>query len=145
MSNLYSWLRFLHLLGLATFLLSHGVTIGASLALRGPASPASRGLLRLSAASGSVAFPALALMIVTGVWMAFAAHLWGKFWIWASIVVFVALVMAMGFVANAYRAARSTRSDPELDARLRATRPVAAAWIGGVGLLVLLYLMVFKP
>jgi len=147
LGNLYSWLRFLHLLGLAGFLLSHGVTIGASLAMRGPVSPSSRGLLRLSLRSGSVAFPALALMIVTGVWMAFAAHLWGKFWIWASIVVLVAVVMAMGFIANGYRAARGagTESDSVLDEKLRQTRPIAAVWIGGVGLLVLLYLMVFKP
>jgi hypothetical protein len=145
--NLYSWLRFLHLLGLAAFLLSHGVTIGASLAMRGPVSPASRGLLRLSSRTGSVAFPALGLMVVTGIWMAFAAHLWGKLWIWASIVVFVALVIGMGFIANGYRLARGpgAETDSVLEERLRQTRPIAALWIGGVGLLVILYLMVFKP
>jgi hypothetical protein len=86
-------------------------------------------------------------MVVTGVWMAFAAHLWGHVWIWASTVVFVAVVIAMGFIANGYRLARGTgtESDSVLDERLRQTRPIAALWIGGVGLLVLLYLMVFKP
>jgi uncharacterized membrane protein YhhN len=146
-TNLYSWLRFLHLLGLAAFLISHGVTAGAALALRGPASPASRGLLRLSLVSGAVAFPALLLLIVTGVWMGFAAHLWGKGWMWTSVVVFVAIVMAMGWIANGYRAARDAtkESDDVLGERLGRTRPIAAIWIGSVGLLVLLYLMVFKP
>ncbi len=147
MSNLYSWLRFLHLLGLVAFLVSHGVTAGAALAVRGPVAQSSRGLLRLSNLSGLVAFPALALLIVTGVWMAFAAHLWGKGWIWASIAVFVAVVMGMGFIANGYRAARAAgnESDEVLGDRLRRTRPMAAVWIGSAGLLVLLYLMVFKP
>jgi hypothetical protein len=147
-ANLYSWLRFLHLLGLAAFLVSHGVTAGASLAMRGgPVSPASRGLLRLSLLSGAVAFPSLALLIGTGVWMAFASHLWGKGWIWASIAVLVAVVIAMGFIANGYRAARDAakESDAVLGERLVRTRPIAAVWIGSAGLLALLYLMVFKP
>jgi hypothetical protein len=147
MTNLYSWLRFLHLLGLAAFLISHGVTAGAALALRGPASPASRGLLRLSLVSGAVAFPALLLLIVSGVWMTFAGHLWGRGWIWASIVVFVAIVVAMGLIANGYRGARDAakESDEVLGERLGQTRPIAAIWIGSIGLLVLLFLMVFKP
>lgn len=147
MTDLYSWLRFLHLVGLAAFLISHGVTAGAALALRGRASPASRGLLRLSLMSGTVAFPALLLLIVTGVWMGFAGHLWGKGWIWASIAVFVAIVGGMGFIANGYRAARDAakESDEVLGERLGQTRPIAAIWIGSIGLLVLLYLMVFKP
>lgn len=147
MSNIYTWLRFLHLVGLAAFLVSHGVTAGAALAVRGPVSPASRRLLRLSNMSGLVAFPALALLVVTGVWMAFAAHLWGKGWIWVSIAVFVAVLIGMGFIANGYRAARDAgkESDDVLSDRLRRTRPMAAVWIGTAGLLVLLYLMVFKP
>ncbi len=147
MTSLYAWLRFLHLVGLAAFLISHGVTAGVSLALRGHVTQASRGLLRLSLWSGAVAFPALVLLIVTGVWMAFAGHLWGRGWIWASIVVFVAVVAAMGFIANGYRAARDAakESDEVLGERLGQTRPMAAVWIGSIGLLVLLYLMVFKP
>jgi hypothetical protein len=147
MANLYSWLKFLHLLGLAAFLVSHGVTAGAALAMRGPVSPASRGLLRLSLLSGAVAFPSLALLIGTGVWMAFASHLWGTGWIWASIAVLVSVVVAMGFIANGYRAARDAAKEPDavLGERLVRTRPIAAVWIGSAGLLALLYLMVFKP
>lgn|ERR1700736_4528115 len=147
MANLYSWLRFLHLFALAAFLVSHGVTAGAALALRERVSPASRGLLRLSLMAGAVAFPALALLIVTGVWMAFAGHLWGKAWIWGSIVIFVAVVIGMGWIANGYRAARDAAkgSDEVLGDRLGKARPMAAVWIGGIGLVVLLFLMVFKP
>ncbi|MDQ2942959.1 MAG: hypothetical protein M3R21_04720 [Candidatus Dormibacteraeota bacterium] len=145
--SVYVWLRFLHLVGLATFLISHGVSAGASLALRGPVTSSSRGLLRLSQLSGVVAFPALLLLLVTGVWMGFAGHWWGKGWIWAAIAVFVALTVAMGFIAGGYHHARgvASSSDEVLRERLSQTRPVAAIWIGTIGLLALLFLMVFKP
>lgn len=86
-------------------------------------------------------------MMVTGVWMAFVAHLWGKVWIWASIVVFLAVVIGMGLIANGYRAARDAgnESDHVLSDRLSHTRPMAAVWLGSAGLLILLFLMVFKP
>ena len=38
MTSLHAWLRFLHLIGQAGFLFAHGVSGGASLALRGPVS-----------------------------------------------------------------------------------------------------------
>jgi len=79
--------------------------------------------------------------------MTFAAGLWGRGWIWASIALLAAVVIAMGFIANGYRAARGAakESDEVLADRLGHTRPIAAVWIGTVGLLGLLYLMVFRP
>jgi len=146
-TSLYTWLRFFHLLGLIVFLLSHGVSGGASLALRKPASATSRQLLRLSELSGVVAYPALLVLIVTGVWMGFVGHWWGKGWIWASIAVFVALAVTMRLIARPYHMARSATQEPDgvLNERLRQTRPLTAIWVGSVGLLVLLFLMVFKP
>jgi acyl-CoA synthetase (AMP-forming)/AMP-acid ligase II len=38
MTNLYVWLKFFHLFGLSVFLFAHGVSGGASLALRAPVS-----------------------------------------------------------------------------------------------------------
>ena len=40
MTSLYSWLRFVHLLGLALFLFGHGITAGTSLTLRARPDPA---------------------------------------------------------------------------------------------------------
>jgi uncharacterized membrane protein len=146
-TNLYVWLRFFHLLGLAVFLFAHGVSGGASLALRAPVSPDSRRILRLSQRSGIIANPSLLVVIVTGVWMAFAGHWWGQGWLWASVVVLVALLGAMGFIARPYYMARDAaeQTDAVLSDRLRDTRPLAAIWIGGLGLAVLIFLMVFKP
>jgi putative membrane protein len=146
-TNLYVWLKFFHLFALAVFLFVHGVSGGASLALRAPVSTESRRLLKLSQRSGIIANPSLLVVIVTGVWMAFAGHWWGQGWLWASLVVLVALLGAMGFIARPYYMARDAAEQPDdvLWDRLRHTRPLAAIWIGGLGLAVLVFLMVFKP
>jgi uncharacterized membrane protein len=147
MANLYVWLKFFHVLGVVTFVLTHGITAGTGLALRGPVQPGTRKLLRLSQMSNFASNPALLVVIVTGVWMAFAAHLWGQAWPWASIVVLVAVLGAMFWIARPYYMARdaATQRDEVIADRLSKTRPIAAFWIGGVGLLVLVFLMVVKP
>ncbi len=147
MTNLYVWLRFLHLFGLAVFLFAHGVTGGASLALRAPVSVASRRLLWLSQRAGIIANAGLLVVIISGVWMAFAGHWWGRGWLWTSLVVLVGLLVAMGFIARPYYMARDAAQQPDdvLADRLRQTRPLAAMWIGALGLAALIFLMVFKP
>lgn len=147
MTNLYVWLRFLHLFGLAVFLFAHGVTGGASLALRAPVSVASRRLLRLSQRAGIVANAGLLVVIITGVWMAFAGQWWGRGWLWVSLVILVAILAAMGFIARPYYMARDATQQPDdvLAERLHHTRPLAAIWIGVLGLAALIFLMVFKP
>jgi hypothetical protein len=147
MANLYVWLKFFHVLGVVTFLLTHGITAGTALSLRGTVSQASRGLLKLSQASSAASYPSLLLVVVTGVWMTFAAHWWGQAWPWVAIVVLVAVLGAMFWIARPYYQARDAvaQRDEVIADRLSKTRPIAAFWIGGVGLLVLVFLMVVKP
>ena len=147
MTSVYLWLKFFHVLGLGTFLFAHGVSGGASLALRGPVAAHSRGLLRLSQRSAMAANPGLLLVIVTGVWMGFAGHWWGQGWLWAAIVILVLLIAAMFFFARPYYQAREVTDQPDdvLADRLGQTRPLAATWIGSLGLLLLILLMVLKP
>jgi hypothetical protein len=146
-TSLYSWLMFFHLTGLGVFLFSHGITAGSALALRGPVQSGTRKLLRLSQMSNFASNPALLVVIVTGVWMAFAAHLWGRAWLWAAIVILVAVLGAMFWIARPYYMARdaATQGDELVADRLSKTRPIAAFWIGGIGLLILVFLMVVKP
>lgn len=147
MTNLYTWLRFFHVFGLAVFLFAHGVSGGTSLALRAAASPQSRNLLRLSQRASFISNPSLLVVIVTGVWMAFAGHWWGQGWLWASLGVLVVVLGAMGFIARPYYMARDAAQQPDdvLAERLRRARPLAAIWVGGIGLVVLILLMMFKP
>ena len=145
--SVYLWLRFLHIFGVAAFLFAHGVSGGAAFAVRGPVSGHTRTLLRLSERSSFIANVGLILVLVTGVWMAFAASLWGRVWPWAAVVVLLAVSAFMGFIANPYRYARAAAGGPDdaLAEKLRRTKPMLALWVGVVGLVVLLGLMVFKP
>jgi uncharacterized membrane protein len=113
LTNLYAWLRFFHLLGLAVFLFAHGVSGGASLALRAPVSMESRRLLRLSQRSSFIANPSLIIVLVTGIWMAFAGHWWGQVWPWASLMVLVVVLGGMGFIAGPYYKAREAAEQPD--------------------------------
>src|SRR2546426_6063073 len=144
---LYVWLRFLHIFGVAAFLFAHGVSGGASFALRGPVSGHTRTLLRLSERSSFIANAGLILLLVTGVWMTFAGGWSGRVWPWAAVVVLLAVAAFMGFIANPYRYARAAAGGPDdaLAEHLRHTRPMLALWIGAIGLVVLLVLMIFKP
>lgn len=145
--TLYVWLRFLHLAGVAMFLFAHGVSGGAAFALRGPVSGNTRALLRLSERSSFVSNPGLLLVLVTGIWMAFAGSWAGRVWPWAAVVVLLAVAAFMGYIANPYRGARSAAGGPDeaLAEHLGRTRPMLALWVGLVGLAILLGLMVFKP
>jgi len=145
--TLYVWLRFLHIFGVATFLFAHGVSGGAAFALRGPVSAHTRTLLRLSERSSFIANAGLILLLATGVWMTFAGSWSGRVWPWAAVVVLLAVAAFMGFIANPYRYARGAAAGPDdaLAEHLRRTRPMLALWVGAIGLVVLLVLMIFKP
>src|SRR5256885_14669485 len=101
--SLYLWLRFLHVFGVAAFLFAHGVSGGAAFALRGPVSGHSRTLLRLSERSSIFANAGLALILATGIWMAFVGSWWGRVWPWAAGVVLLPVAAFLGFLTDAYR------------------------------------------
>ena len=148
MGSLYLWLRFLHLAGLGVFLFGHGMAGGASLALRNrPAGEVSRALLQLSIWSYRIAYPGLGLLILTGVWMGFIGTWWGRGWIWASIAILVIVFGLMTYLSTPYHRSRDAvkEADSVLAERLGRTRPELVGVIGAVGIVVLLFLMVFKP
>jgi uncharacterized membrane protein len=144
---LYSWLLFIHVLSLGAFLFAHGVAGGASFLLRGPVSDSTRTLLRVSRMSGTVANPAIILVLITGIWMTFAGSWQVKLWPWLALAILIATFGAMVFVARPYYMAREAAqgSDEGIAAKLSRTRPELAAAIGVVALVILFGLMVFKP
>lgn len=146
-TSLYVWLKFLHLLGVGIFLTAHGVSAGTSLALRGrPLDTVSRALLQLSIRSQAIAYPGLFLIVVTGVWMGFLGSWWRTGWIWTAIVVLAAVYVFMSALSLPYHRARAEKADQlAIDAPLARNRPVALLLIGVVGLVALIFLMVFKP
>ena len=149
MDSLYVWLKFLHIVGLAVFLLAHGVSAGASFVVRQKAAAAARSvILPISLRANFVALPGLLLVIVTGVWMGFLQSWWKMGWIWAAIVVLVLAIVAMSAMSVPYHRSREVLGEgqtAELDARLKRARPIELAAVGTVALLILFFLMVFKP
>jgi hypothetical protein len=148
-ASLYVWLKFLHIVGLAVFLLAHGVSAGASLVVRQPMAAAARKvILPISLRANFVAFPGLLIVIITGVWMGFLGSWWRMGWIWAAIVVLVLSIVAMSVMSVPYHRAREVLGEDktaELDTRLKRARPIELAGIGAVALVILFFLMVFKP
>jgi plastocyanin len=154
---MYQWWVFLHLLGAFAFLVSHGVSVAVAFRIRSERDPKRvQALLGMSSASISAFYPSMAALLAGGIAGAFTANLWGYGWIWASIALLVLVTAAMYAMARpAFRRLRLVTdalvdgsqavSAEEYDAALRAPRQMAVAWIGFVGLALILYLMVFKP
>ena len=149
MASLYLWLKFFHIVGLGAFLIAHGVSAGTSLMLRRASTDATRAaLLRASIQSAAVFYPALVVIVVTGVWMGFAGSWWRTGWIWAGIGTLVAVIVIMSAMSVPYHKARdaaNAKPPAEIEPMLSRARPLELAVVGAIGLLILFFLMVFKP
>lgn len=159
---MYAYIVLLHVVGAFVFALAHGVSIAVSLRI-GSARDRDemRSLLDLSQLAVGGLYVGLVLLLVGGVWAGFAGNHWGRAWIWAALAVLVVITFAMYAIATPYYArlrvaagaatnpAQVERAGPiaegELETMSRSPRPFALAAIGGIGLLVILWLMVVKP
>ena len=163
MERLYPWIVFLHVVGGFKFALAHGVAAAVALRLRRERElERVRTLLDLSSGATGVMYWALLVLLAAGIGAAFVAGLWGKGWIWAAIVLLVALLAFMYVRATPYFGAlRRAASLPYFDGRkghdaeataaaalgslLASPRPMEIASVGYLGLVVILWLMVVKP
>jgi Predicted integral membrane protein (DUF2269) len=149
MASLYLWLKFFHIVGIGAFLLGHGVSAGTSLMLRRASTDAVRAaLLRVSIQSALVFYPALLVIVVTGVWMGFEGSWWRTGWIWAGIGTLVAVIVVMSAMSVPYHKARdaaNAKPPADMEPMLKRARPLELAVVGAIGLLILFFLMVFKP
>ena len=158
------WLLFLHTLSALTFLLAHGTSIAMAFQLRKETDFARiRAMLDLSGSTIIVMGIALLIMGLTGLTLPFILKLWGKVWIWASIVLMIAVVVQMGLMNDKrYKHLRRMVGLPymiggkQFPAEEPATQAEVEAHIRGmkfydlliVGLgipVIVLWLMVFKP
>ncbi|HVL50113.1 MAG TPA: DUF2269 family protein [Actinomycetota bacterium] len=153
---MYRWWVFLHLVGVFGFLLAHGVSVAVAFRLRKERDPKRvQALLAVSSASINAFYPAVVLLLVGGVAATFAGDLWGYGWIWASIVLLILVSGAMYSVARPYYRRLRFITDAMVDgseavsadqyAEALRSRQLFIAGIGFAGLLLILYLMLFKP
>ena len=161
---MYPWIVLLHVVGAFMFVMSHGVAAWVVNEI-----PKQRDVRRiaalvdLSSTSLTGVYVGLLLLLVGGIWAGIAGD-WFRFgWIWAALVVLIAIIVAMYAIATPFfkhlRQALGQRTvglakdapDPtplpeEEILALAATTPVALiSAIGFVGLLVILWLMIVKP
>jgi hypothetical protein len=161
--NWQPWIVFAHVLGAFTFVMAHGVSMFVALRVRSERDPARvTTLLDLSKSAVAIAALAVLFLLITGVAAGFIGDWWGQRWIWASIVILVLLWGYMSFRGTRYldnvrhavgsvgvydkKGTEPPPADPAAAATLLASaRAMELATVGGIGLVAILYLMVFKP
>lgn len=162
--NWLPWLVLIHALGAFGFVLAHGVSAHVAIRLRGEREPARiAALLDLSSFSTTLLYVSLLVLLAGGIAAGFAGSHWGSLWLWFSIGLLVVLLAAMYALASPYynevrhavgmKAYGDKKDAPppepmsadEIAALLASSRPYLLAWIGGVGLALIIGLMVLKP
>jgi len=153
----WQWWLLLHLAGVLAFVGAHGVSMFVLYRIRGERDR--QRIAELIAFSGTTTRPmyiALAVLTVGGVGAGLTLHLFSQWWLWISILILLTTIGLMtGLAAPYFRritAACEVRpsgvprvSDEELGELLRSGEAHVIAAIGVVGLLAILYLMLFKP
>ena len=161
---LVPWLVFLHILSALTFFLAHGASVAMAFKIRSETNfERIRAMLDLSASTIGVMFMAFLAMGLTGLIMPFILKLWGKGWIWTSIVLMVIVVIQMGFMnekryktlrklvglpymqGNKELPAEKPASQADVEAHLKKLNVHELVTVGYVIPMIVLWLMVFKP
>jgi uncharacterized membrane protein len=113
-------------------------------------------LIALSGSSVKLMYVSLVLLLIGALKLTFDFHYWGQLWIRLSLGILIATVIFMiGMASPYYRRVSEAvdlrpsgvprKSDEELQAILRSPVPMIVAAVGFATLLVILYLMIFKP
>ena len=142
---MYQWIVFIHIASVMGLLLVHPVTVAFHLKEERNDTRI-RELLEVSEAASILRWTFFAATIASGVLLGIMGSWWGTAWIWAALVLFVAI----GLVMNLYGGRTidriaDTRDDAEMERLLARFRPGILAITGTGGLLLILYLMLFKP
>jgi hypothetical protein len=153
----WQWWLLLHLTGVLVFVGAHGVSMFVMYRVRSERDR--RRIAELIAFSGSTTRPmyiGLLILTIGGAGAGLSLHLFSQGWLWISIAILLVTIGLMTGVAKPYfrriTAACEIRpsgvprvSDEELEQLLRSGEMTLISAIGVVGLLAILYLMLFKP
>ena len=162
--DLYPWIVFVHVAAAFLFVMGHGASMWASDQIRHERDAVRiTTLLELSGRSLGLVYGALLALLIAGIAAGIMGGHFSRGWIWASIGVLVTIIVLMYALASSYyrrvREAVGMRTmqtpkdapDPtpvsaeELAALVDTHRPDVIGLVGIIGLLILLWLMLFKP
>jgi hypothetical protein len=124
--------------------------------LRSQRDPAAvRALVNLSAASLGVTLVAALIVLGSGVLAGFSGNHWvaGTLWLWVSLAIFLAVAVAMGFLARepidrVRRAVGDGRREVDarkLETAIASGRPMLVTALGAGAVVLLTWLMMYKP
>lgn len=150
-------LLFLHVLSVLGLLATHGVSMFVLYRIRRELDR--KRILDFVTLSGETVMPmyvSIAAILVTGTLAAIEFDRFGQLWLWVSIAVLVLTILLMVLLARPHfrrvKAACEVRpsgvprvSDEELREIVAGPTVHAITAVGTVGLLAILYLMIFKP
>jgi 4-hydroxybenzoate polyprenyltransferase len=142
---MYQWIVFIHIASVLGLLIVHPVTIAFHLKEE-RVDVRIRELLEVTESASRLRWIFFALIIGSGILLGFLGSWWGSAWIWIALVLFAAI----GVVMNRYGGRTidriaDTADDAEMERLLAAFDPWILAVTGVGGLLLVLYLMLFKP
>jgi hypothetical protein len=155
---MYLYWVFLHIIGVAAFLAVHGVSMFVLFRIRSVGADRAKVLELIETSHRTITptYISIGILLVGGFGAAITAGFWTQLWIVGSVFILVLSIALMATMAKDYFQKVSAacelrpsgvprKSDEELEELMRAPVSAWIAVIGGVGLLVILYLMVFKP
>jgi uncharacterized membrane protein len=153
----YSWLKFLHVAAVLALLGTHGTSMFVLYAIRRERDR--KKILDLISLSGLTIGPmyvSIAAIVVFGAWLWWKVYPLDTWWLWIAVVILVLTIGLMNATAKPYFArvkeACQLRpsgvprvSDEELGEVLGSAQAHLVTAIGVIGLVAILYLMIFKP
>lgn len=158
------WIKFLHVGGAFLFATGHGVSIAVAFRVRAERdSGRMTALLDLSGWSLGLASIGLLVLLVAGIVGGIVRNDFGRGWIWASLIALVVISALMTPMVGSYfsrlrlslgqrtREVKKTDPDPvplpldEVVALAQSRAPELSAAVGGIGFLVILWMMIFRP
>ena len=164
MATVYLWVVWLHLVGIFGFLLTHGASAMAMINLRKEREVERiRALLDLSRTSLIATYIFILLILASGITAGFLGNWWGQLWIWTAIGVGFTMMVSMYYFGTQYfnkirKAAglpyveKRKKQPPlpaatpgELNTLLSSGDTTVLVLVGVLGLVVIVWLMVFKP
>jgi len=142
---MYRWIVFIHIASVLGLLLVHPVTVAFHLKEERNDTRI-RELLEVTEAASVLRWVFFGLTLATGLLLGFLGSWWGTAWFWAALAIFVAIGVVMKlYGGRMIDRIADTREDAEMERLLRRFRPEILGVTGAGGLLLILYLMLFKP
>ncbi len=155
---MYRFWVFVHLGGVVGFLVTHGVSMWTMFAVRAVGSDRDRILDRCetSKATRAPMYVSFGLLMLGGVAAGIDGALFAQWWLLASLGLLLVLTASMSMIATPHMKrlregctrwadGSFTMTDEELRAALAGPATMITAASGTLGLLAIVYLMVFKP